>query len=105
MEISSSNRPPEEPSYRKDFQRSVDLFEKSFREVQNSTFDAQKNQYVKVMQSSLSVMQEAANGMVNKHLAELKNKLSTDLDTYIENPSTEHTQQVMTDIREIKNSD
>jgi hypothetical protein len=105
MEPVNGNRPPEKPTYEKDFQRSVDLFEKSFKEVEKSSFDAQKNQYVKVMKESLSTMQEAANGMLNSHLAELKTKLSDDLNTYLEDPTQEHTDQVMKDIKEIKNSD
>ena len=50
-------------------------------------------------------MQEAANGMLNSHLAELKNKLSDDLNTYLDDPNKEHKNAVMKDIKEIKNSD
>ena len=73
--------------------------------MEKSSFDGQKNQYVEVMKDSLSIMQEAANGMLNSHLAELKNKLSDDLNTYLDDPNKEHKNAVMKDIKEIKNSD
>ena len=101
---SSPNQPsqPEKPTYRTDFNQSVDLFEKSFQGIQSSTFDAQKQQYVKVMQESLKTMQESANGMFNQHLAEMKNKLSSDLNEYLQAPTPEHKAQIQEDLNRIK---
>ena len=106
MEISHSNSPfPEEPTYKAEFKKSADLFEKSFHQMQHSTFDAQRDQYVKVMKESLSVMQESANGMLNKHLACLKDQLSNDLSSYLENPSGESEKKILNDIEQIKNNE
>jgi len=103
MDISgSSPNPPEKPTYEKDFNQSVDLFEKSFQGMQSSTFDAQKDQYVKVMKESLKTMQESANGMFNQHLSEMKSKLSSDLNTYLQAPTPEHKEKVEEDIEQIK---
>ena len=103
MDISgSSPNLPEKPTYQKDFNQSVNLFEKSFQGMQSSTFDQQKQQYVKVMQESLKTMQESANGMFNQHLAEMKSKLSSDLNEYLQAPTPEHKAQVQEDIEQIK---
>ena len=96
---------PEKPTYQTDFKQSVDLFEKSFQGMQTSTFDAQKSQYVKVMQESLKTMQESANGMFNSHLAAMKDTLSKDLNEYLSSPTDAHKQKVINDIDEIKSKE
>jgi hypothetical protein len=93
---------PQKPSYSKEFKKSVDLFEKSFKGLEASKFDAQKAQYVKVMKETLSTMQEAANGMFNQHLVELKEKLAQDLNTYLATPNDANREQVEEDINTLK---
>jgi len=65
---------PNQPTYKQEFKDSVELFDKSFQGATSSDFDPQKRQYYKAMQASLEVMQDSANGMVNQHLVELKQK-------------------------------
>ncbi len=101
MEISGSS--PTQPSYSSDFKQGVDLFEKSFQEIQSSKFDAQRAQYVKVMNESLQIMQESASAMLNQHLLALKETLSKDLKAYLAAPTDEHRQKVESDIDELKN--
>ena len=96
---------PEEPTYQKEFQASVELFEKSFQGVQSSTFDQQRAQYVQVMQESLKTMQESASGMVNERLIALKNTLSTDVNQYLDSPTSEHQQKVQADLDQIKSEE
>ena len=96
---------PENSSYRKDFQESVNLFEKSFKGVQTSTFDEQRTQFVKVMQDSLRTMQESANGLLNERLITLKNTLSNDLNQYLDSPTAEHQQKVQSDLNQIKSEE
>jgi hypothetical protein len=100
MEISGPFSQP--PSYQQDFAKSVDLFDKSFQGMQTSTFDAQKQQYVKTMQDCLKVMQDAASGLVNKHLADLKGKLSNDLASYLNTPTDANKEKVLNDIETLK---
>ncbi|MBM3208032.1 MAG: hypothetical protein FJZ57_05435 [Chlamydiae bacterium] len=106
MEVSSTNKPfPEEPTYKQDFHRSVELFEKSFKELQHSEIDQQKKMYVNVMKESLSIMHETASAMVNQHLSKMKEKLDKDLTTYLDDPSTEHKNKVLKDIEGIKSAE
>lgn len=93
---------PEQPTYHKDFQESVNLFEKSFKGVQTSSFDAQRAQYVTVMNESLKTMQESASGLVNDRLISLKNDLSKDLNKYLDAPTTEHQEKVQQDLDSLK---
>lgn len=95
---------PKEPTYHQEVKQSINLFEQSFQGMQQSQFNAQKDQYVKVMKESLSAIQDVANATVNKHLSELKDQLSNDLDSYIAHPDDAHRRKVETDIREIKYS-
>lgn len=94
--------PSEQPSYKSDFNQSVQLFEKSFHAMQQSKFDEQRHQYTKVMKESLQTMQESANAMLNKHLLALKNDLSHDLDEYLQQPTDEHRRKVESDINSLK---
>ncbi len=96
---------PEQPTYRKDFQESLNLFEKGFKGVQTSSFDQQKDQYVQVMNESLKTMQESAGGLLNNRLIELKNNLSKDLDQYLNSPTNEHKERVQQDIQQIKSEE
>ena len=93
---------PEKPSYQSDFQRSVDLFEKSFDAMQKAKFEAQKEQYVKVMHESLQAMQDAATAMVNQKLQDLKQELSHDLEGYLKSPSSEEKEKIERDIDQLK---
>ena len=105
MEISSSNRPfPEEPTYKQDFDRSVELFEKSFKNLDHSTIEPQKKMYLKVMQESLSIMQESASAMLNQHLSGMKSQLEKDLTAYLEHPDATHKEAILQDIQKIKSS-
>jgi hypothetical protein len=102
MEVSGSS--PSQPSYPSEFKQGVELFEKSFHNMQTSKLDAQKAQYVKVMDESLQVMQDSASAMLNKHLLELKNTLSQDLHTYLAAPTDEHRKKVESDLDQLKHS-
>lgn len=70
--------------------------------MQSSQFDAQKQQYVKVMQESLQTMQESANAMFNQHLSAMKEHLASDLNTYLNSPTPENKEKVIEDLNEIK---
>ncbi len=93
---------PDRPTYESDLKRSIDLFEKSFQNVQTSQFDAQKDQYVKVMHESLKTIQESASGLLNSKIREMKEQLSQDLDTYLASPTDETKEKVQKDISQIK---
>ena len=93
--------PVQPPSYQKEFNDGLDLFAKSFHGYQESTFQAQKDQYDKVMKESLHIMTQSANAMVNKELSKLKDKLAKDLQNYLDNPSAETESKVETDINQL----
>lgn len=101
----------QQPSYKAEFKESLNLFEKSFQGMQSSHLDAQKAQYVKVMQESLKIIKEAADGMLNQHVISpalnqyinsMKEKLSQDLNTYLANPTDENREHVQIDINQLK---
>ncbi len=100
MSISGPNS--QQPSYHSEFNQSVDLFAKSFEGLQTSQLDAQKTQYIKVMRESLQVMQESAKGMLNQHLATLKDNLAKDFNSYLASPSETQKEKVENDIQQLK---
>lgn len=100
MSISGPGATP--PSYSSDFRQSVELFEKSFKELQTSTLPAQRSQYVKVMQETLQAMQDISSATVNKELLKLKNQLSEDLNTYLASPSDTTKKNVESDLSALK---
>jgi len=80
------------------------MYDKSFQGATQSNFDPQKQQYYKAMRESLQAMQDSANGMVNQHLLDLKQKLAKDTQEYIKNPSSDKQQQIESDLKEIRKS-
>lgn len=100
-----------QPSYKAEYKESLNLFEKSFQGVQSSQFDAQKAQYIKVMQESLNIIKETADGMLNQHIISpalnqhinaMKEQLEEDLNTYLSNPTDENRKHVLQDINKLK---
>ncbi len=101
MSVSGPNS--NQPTYRQEFDQGVELFEKSFKAYQQSNFDPQKNEYALAMKDSLEVMQDAAGGMFNQHLMDMKSQLAKDMNAYMKNPSEENRQKVDSDIDSLKN--
>ncbi|NDE63762.1 MAG: hypothetical protein EB053_05350 [Chlamydiae bacterium] len=95
---------PQQPTYKQEFKESVDIYDKSFQGAMESNFDPQKRQYYKAMKESLEAMQDSANGLVNQHLLDLKQKLSQDTNAYIQDPSAENQKKIQKDIKDIRNS-
>jgi hypothetical protein len=100
MEVSGPNS--SQPTYKQEFDKSVKVFEESFKGYQSSTFDPQKKEFAAAMNDSLTAMQDSANGMFNKHLGEMKEKLSKDMAAYMENPSDANLKKVDSDINSLK---
>lgn len=96
---------PDKPTYQSDFKQSVELFDKSFQGMQNSDLDVQKDKFKQVMNEALQTMQESANAMVNKKLADLKDDLNKNLHAYIESPTEENKKRVQEDIDRLKNEE
>ncbi len=101
MEPVNPNQPP---SYNQEFEQSVELFAKSFQGYQGAGFDAQKQQYAKVMNESLNIMKQAAGAMVNHHLQKLRNQLSDDLHEYMQHPDATTKAKIQKDIDELRSS-
>lgn len=95
---------PNPPSYEQEYQQGVNIFEESFKGYEKSKFQAQKTQYEKAMNEALDAMGDSASALANEQLKSLKNKLAKDLHTYMENPTSENSSQVISDINEMKQS-
>jgi hypothetical protein len=95
---------PQHPTYKQEFKESVDIYDKSFQGAMGSNFDPQKRQYYKAMKESLEAMQDSANGLVNQHLLDLKQKLAQDTNAYIKDPSADNQKKIEKDIKDIRNS-
>jgi len=95
---------PARPDPHVQFNQSINLFEESFDKMQTAEFHEKKDQYIKVMNETLTVMQDTANAMLNKHLLEMKAMLAKDLNHYLDNPSEVNKQKVQADIDSLKNS-
>ncbi len=102
--MSISGQGPQGPTYQKDFQESINLFEKSFQGMQTSKFEQQRDQYVKVMNEALQTMQESASGLLNDKLIQQKEGLATDLKEYLKAPTSEQLAKMQEDITKIKES-
>ncbi|MCH9612405.1 MAG: hypothetical protein S4CHLAM102_08950 [Chlamydiia bacterium] len=100
MDVSPTG--PSNPSYQQEVRRGAELFEKSFHEMQSSKIDAQKEQYKEVMRESLNVIHQAARGLMNDQIEELKNQLAQDLDAYLKDPSSSNSSKVESDISHLK---
>jgi len=95
---------PEKPTYKNEVQSGVKLFEKGFKNLQESKFDAQKLEYKKSMKESLQVIQDAAKGLMNQELLKQKEELANDFQQYLDNPTSENEQKVQHDIDSLKKS-
>ena len=93
---------PPQPSYEQEYQQGVNIFEESFKGYEKSKFQAQKTEYEKAMNESLDAMGKSASALANQQLKSLKNKLESDLHTYIQEPTKENSQQVLADIDQMK---
>ncbi|HPE84627.1 MAG TPA: hypothetical protein PLO43_00405 [Chlamydiales bacterium] len=94
----------EPPSYHQEFQQGVNIFEESFKNYEKSTFQAQKDMYKKAMNESLDAMGKSASALANEQLKSYKDKLAKDLNTYIQDPTKDHSNQVLSDISQMKQS-
>ncbi len=95
---------PKEPSYEQEYQQGVNVFEESFKGYEKSTFQAQKTEYEKAMNKSLDAMGKSASALANEQLKSLKDKLSKDFNTYIQDPTKENSSKVLADIDQMKQS-
>lgn len=92
-----------EELYHEEVKKSIDLFEKSFKQIQKkSTFTQQKEEYEKVMNECMQVMQETAMGLANKELLKIKNQLSMDYKGYLNNPTSTNRDKLQHDIDKMK---
>jgi succinate dehydrogenase/fumarate reductase flavoprotein subunit len=96
-EISNS-----QPNYQQEFKQGVDLFEKGFHQMQSSKFDRQRMEYQKSMNESLQVIKDAAAGLMNKELSNLKDELAKDYQNYLIDPTKENEKRVEKDISSLK---
>lgn len=100
MEI-EGNKPNDE-TYHKEFHESVEIFEKSFKAIQASKFQQQKDTYDKAMKESLEAMQDSASALMNKHLLEKKDELQSHYQNYLQDPTEENKSKVEDDLNDLK---
>jgi len=102
MEISGKR--PDESMYKQEAKQAVELFEKGFKHMQTSKFEAQKEQFEKAMHKSLQVIHDAAKGLMNQEILKQKEQLALDFHDYLEDPTLSNQQKVMRDIDGLKES-
>ena len=100
MEV-SGNQPTQEV-YKQEWDRSIEIFEKSFEGLESSQSEPQKNMYQKALKESLQAMQDSASALMNKELLIKKEKLDGDLQEYLNDPSQDHSRQVHEDLDNLK---
>lgn len=89
--------------YKHEFQEGLTIFERSFEGYQHSKFEAQKSEYDKAMHESLTEMRDAASGMFNQKINQLREQLETSVDQYTAHPTRENQEKVEDTLDEIKN--
>lgn len=88
-----------DPVYRKDMQKGVQIFEKTFKEMEKTkNFPQKKQELEKAADDSLRALHDAAKGLKDKRLEEMEKKLDEDFHSYLENPSAQSESQVQKDI-------
>jgi|GEM_PF-1447378 len=75
------------PSYREECLKGVDLFEKTFKEYQNSQIPQQKKEYQEIMKKTLEALHQAAGELANKEIQKLELQIEQDYQKYQDNPS------------------
>ena len=105
MEISDQGKEQQAKQYQAEFQKSVTLFESSFKNLQKSKISEQKKQYVKVMNEALNVMKDSANGMLSKKLSNVREDLNKEFQTYLKDPNDKNAVNLQQEINTVKGID
>lgn len=103
MGIQGTGSESDQPIYRADLQKGLQVFEESFKEMeQTKQFPQKKQMLEKAAEESLLAIQNAAKGLMNQKLVEMKNQLDKDFHAYVENPSQKAEEKVQKDIQSMK---
>ena len=106
--IYSSQPTPPSPEdikrYQNDYQKSLDLFNKSFNNYTQPKLEAHKKEMFKqVMDEALKVMNETACvALKNEKDRQKESKLNNDYHTFIRDPSNENQGKIRQDLKEMK---
>lgn len=91
------------PSYKQEFEHSVDLFQRTLKEYGKSKSENQKAAFKQVMEKASHVMSETAPQYLKGTDKELVTKLQADYRAFCQNPSSEMLTKLQSDINALKN--
>ena len=103
--ISSSQPTPEDiKRYQNDYQKSFELFNKSFDNyIQPNIETHKKEMFKQVMDEALKVMNETACvALKNERDREKEAQLNSDYHTFVKDPSAENKDKIQQDLEEMK---
>ena len=106
--ISNSQPTPPSPEdikrYQNDYQKSLDLFNKSFHNyIQPNIETHKKEMFKQVMDEALKVMNETACvALKNERDREKEAQLNSDYHTFVKDPSAENKGKIQQDLEEMK---
>jgi molecular chaperone DnaK (HSP70) len=91
------------PSYKEEFQHSVDLFERSLHGYQQSQMDNQKTKFQEVMNEATHVMSETSPQFLDDSDQKQVKQLQKDFQAFMNNPSSDIMKKLQSDINTLKN--
>ena len=89
--------------YHSEFKRGAKLFQQALEDYEKSKIPAQKEQFKKVMDEALTVMNQTAKVVCKKRkLKEQEEKVNTDYKSFISDPNKNHYDLLHKDIESIQ---
>lgn len=95
--------PKDVENYKKDFEKSVDIFKESLDGMSKADGMDKKAAFRKSMEEALGIMDQIS-PILNKTIQEQKMKLITDYNNYTVNDSADNLQKLQNDISGLKQS-
>ncbi|PCI95071.1 hypothetical protein COB11_03065 [Candidatus Aerophobetes bacterium] len=92
------------PTYKQEFHRGVDLFDKSFQEYMKTKEPHKKAKFKDVMNKALDVMNKSAKECLNNEQKKLNEEVHKDYDAYLKSPNKESTEKLEKDVGDLKDS-
>lgn len=94
--------PENKAKYHSEFKRGAELFRKALEDYDKSKIPAQKEQFKKVMDEALTVMNQTAKVVCNdRKKRDLEEKVEKDYQNFIKDPSKSHYDLLHKDIESI----
>lgn len=94
--------PEDKAIYKNQFERSVKLFQKSLAEYEKADFPAKKEEFKKVMEKCLTIMNETAQAVLGDQGHKQKDRVQQDFNKLIAQDTPANANKLNNDIEKLK---